>query len=182
MFFTGQQWWVLQWCYSYQKVCLPFLLSPQEGQRSGSATVYSVAMIIFSYALSTEHYAVWIWLCSHMCVFIWQDVEMIYFGCILCCYMCVCVYVCVCVCVCVCAWVCERERDYSRYLLWVYLQYIVCLQVRVSMLAACQLLLSHYIIIFVRGFVSLCTCKWGCDQLTWPRETCEVQQESETHP
>lgn len=34
---------------------------------------------------------------------------------------------------------------------------------------------------FCVGFLSLHTCKWGWDQLMWPSETCEVQQESETH-
>lgn len=47
---------------------------------------------------------------------------------------------------------------------------------------ACSLAISHCIIIFVWGFVSLCTCEWGWDQLTRHREACEVRRESETHP
>lgn len=63
------------------------------------------------------HNAVWIWLCSHMCVFTWPDAEMIYLG-----YLsCFCI---ACVCVCV-----PVPRS------WVHLQYAF-LQVCVSMLAA----------------------------------------------
>lgn len=54
--------------------------------------------------------------------------------------------------------------------------------VYVSTLSAHRPLLSHYIILFVWGFVSLCTCKRGWDQLRWSSETFKVQQESETHP